>query len=168
MATLQQPLAGFSAATVADLSCRETQERLSRSAIPAIGVAYAHIVNAAFTHAQPTGSRFNSADRGAWYAAFELGTAQAEIAFHKAQELLEIGWREPEIFVFRDYLADFRADFHDIRDDGHYAACLDPNSYANSQKLASELVASGSAGTVYPSVPGVSKAPVSSVSGLRW
>jgi len=35
MATIQQPLAGFSAETVVDLSCRKTQERLSRSAVPA-------------------------------------------------------------------------------------------------------------------------------------
>jgi hypothetical protein len=50
------------------------------------GVAYAHIVNAAFTHAHPAGSRFNRPERGAWYAASELETAQAEIALHKAQK----------------------------------------------------------------------------------
>jgi RES domain-containing protein len=116
------------------------------------GVAYAHIVNAAFTHAHPFGSRFNGPDRGAWYAAFELETAEAEIAFHKAQELAEVKWPEPETFAFHDYLADFRADFHDIRGDAHYAGCLDPASYGNSQRLAKELLASGSAGIIYPSV----------------
>lgn len=35
MATLQETLAGFSAGTVVDLSRKETQERLSRPAIPA-------------------------------------------------------------------------------------------------------------------------------------
>ena len=34
MATLQQPLAGFSAGTAVDLSCKKTQERLSRPAVP--------------------------------------------------------------------------------------------------------------------------------------
>lgn len=116
------------------------------------GVPHAHVVNAAFAHAHPAGSRFNGPDRGAWYAAFELETAQAEIAFHKAQELLEISWREPEAFVFCDYLADFRADFHDIRRDRSYSDCLDPESYVSSQKLARELLGSGSAGIVYPSV----------------
>lgn len=116
------------------------------------GVSYAHIVNAAFTHAHPSGSRFNGPGRGAWYAAFELKTAQAETAFHKAQELAEIGWSAPEVFTFRDYLADFRAEFHDIRGDAAYAGCLDPASYANSQSLAWELLAAGSAGIVYPSV----------------
>ncbi len=115
------------------------------------GVAYAHIVNAAFTHAHPLGSRFNGPDRGAWYAAFELQTAQAEVAFHKAQELLEINWTEPETFTFDDYLADFRAELHDIRSDAAFAECLSPTSYTKSQALARELLASGSAGIVYPS-----------------
>ena len=35
MATLRQPLAGFSTGTVPDLSRKETQQRLSRSAVPA-------------------------------------------------------------------------------------------------------------------------------------
>lgn len=116
------------------------------------GVAYAHIVNAAFTHAQPSGSRFNGPERGAWYAAFELKTAEAEIAFHKSQELKEIHWTEPETLVFHDYLADFRADFHDIRGDVRYSDCLNADSYNESQNLAKELLATGSAGIVYPSV----------------
>jgi hypothetical protein len=116
------------------------------------GVYYAHIVNAAFTHPHPAGSRFNGPDRGAWYAAFELETAEAEIAFHKAQELIEVNWQEAETFAFRDYLADFRAGFHDIRDDARYSACLDPNSYKAGQRLARKLLASGSAGIVYSSV----------------
>ena len=116
------------------------------------GVAYAHIVNAAFTHAHPCGSRFNGPERGAWYAAFDSETAQAEVACHKALELQEIHWTEPEVFMFDDYLADFRADFHDIRGDTRFADCLDPASYGSSQRLAAELLAAGSAGIVYPSV----------------
>ena len=116
------------------------------------GVTYAYIVNAAFTHAHPDGSRFNGADRGAWYAGFEAVTAKVEVAFHKSQELKEINWREPETFTFDDYLADFRTEFHDIRDDSTYVDCLDPNSYVNSQTLAKQLLASGSAGIIYPSV----------------
>jgi RES domain-containing protein len=116
------------------------------------GVAYAHVVNAAFTHAHPAGSRFNGPERGAWYAGFELETAQAEIAFHKAEELREIKWAEPERFTFTDYLADFRADFHDIRGDSNFSDCLSPTSYRASQRLARELLAQGSAGMVYPSV----------------
>ncbi len=116
------------------------------------GVFRAGIVNAAFTHAHPAGSRFNGPERGAWYAAFELRTARAEVAFHKAQELREIDWREPETFVFDDYMADFRTEFHDLRGDAAYAGCLDPDSYLQSHNLARELLAAGSAGIVYPSV----------------
>ncbi len=116
------------------------------------GVAYAHIVNAAFTHARPDGSRFNGPERGAWYAAFELETAEAEIAHHKSRELAEIRWEEPESFEFYDYLSDFRAEFHDLRRDGRLAGCLDPDSYADSQRLAKRLLAAGSAGVVYPCV----------------
>lgn len=116
------------------------------------GISCAHIVNAAFTHAHPSGSHFNLPDRGAWYAAFALETAQAEAAFHKAQELREINWQEMELTTYADYLADFRADFHDIRSDKRFANCLDPASYASSQLLAGELLKAGSAGIVYPSV----------------
>ena len=116
------------------------------------GVPYAHVVNAAFCHAHPAGSRFNGPERGAWYAAFELETAGIEVAYHKSQELQEINWQEPESFTFDDYLADFRADFHDVRSDTKFATCLDPKSYRSSQNLAMNLLASGSSGIVYPSV----------------
>jgi RES domain-containing protein len=114
------------------------------------GVPYHRIVNAAFCHAHPLGSRFNAPDRGAWYAAFELETAQAEVAFHKWQELVEVNWLEEEV-TYDDYLADFSADFHDIRGDG-FRHCLDPESYVMSQELAQQLLAAGSLGIVYPSV----------------
>jgi len=116
------------------------------------GIPYAHIVNAAFTYAHPSGSRFNGPDRGAWYATFELQTAKAEVTYHKSLELQEIDWKEPETFTFDDYLADFRGEFHDIRRDRQYATCLNPESYAASQALARDLLAEGSAGVVYPSV----------------
>lgn len=116
------------------------------------GVAHAQIVNAAFCHAHPNGSRFNGPDRGAWYAAFDLKTSQAEVAYHKQQELIEIDWEEPETFSFVDYRADFRGSFHDIRGDKKYTGCLDPVSYTRSQALARELLAASSAGIVYPSV----------------
>ena len=116
------------------------------------GVPYAHIVNAAFCHAHPAGSRFNGQDRGAWYAAWEPETAAIEVAYRKSQELQEIDWQEPEKFAFDDYLADFRAEFHDIRGDAAFARCLDPKSYRASQSLARGLLASGSSGIVYRSV----------------
>jgi RES domain-containing protein len=109
------------------------------------------IVNAAFTHAHPLGSRFNGPDRGAWYAAFELEGAQAEVAWHKSVELEEIGYFTDSM-SYDSYLADFSAAFHDIRNDAAFARCLDPNDYRESQLLAETLVEAGSAGIVYPSV----------------
>lgn len=115
------------------------------------GVSYSHIVNAAFTHTNPFGSRFNGPERGAWYAAFSLETAGIEVAFHKSEELREINWQEKETFLYANFLADFRGEFHDIRGDSGFAKCLDPNRYAASQKLGGELLDNGSAGVVYPS-----------------
>ena len=116
------------------------------------GFPLAHIVNAAFTHANPLGGRFNQAGRGAWYAAFEMKTAQAEVAFHRATELKEVGWMAEEVFTDIDYLADFRHEFHDLRGGADFAECLDAYSYVASQALGFRLLKGGSAGIVYPSV----------------
>lgn len=116
------------------------------------GFRLAHIVNAAFTHASPLGGRFSRPGRGAWYAAFEMETAQEEVAFHRAAELKEIGWKEKEVSPYVDYLADFKHEFHDIRRDPDFVNCLDPNSYHASQALGQQLLSAGSAGVVYPSV----------------
>ena len=115
------------------------------------GVPSFRIVNAAFCHPHPLGSRFNGPDRGAWYAAYELETSQAEVAFHKWTELAEVGWTEEEL-TYDDYLADFSADFHDLRRDKRFAHALAPDSYVSSQELAEKLLEAGSLGIVYPSV----------------
>ena len=115
------------------------------------GVPYFRIVNAAFAHPHPLGSRFNGPDRGAWYAAFELDTAQAEVAFHRWIELAEVGWTEEES-TYDDYVADFSAEFHDIRGEKRFVSALAPGSYVASQKLAEELLEAGALGIVYPSV----------------
>lgn len=120
------------------------------------GVDYAHIVNAAFTHAAPEGGRFNSSDRGAWYAGLEREVSLAEVAFHKRRQLEEVNWQEEEMATFDDYLADFTMPAHDLT-----AARLQfrkylrpepiPECYAESQKLAAELLVRQSNGILYPS-----------------
>ena len=115
------------------------------------GVPHASVINAAFCHANPLGSRFNGPDRGAWYAAFDLPTAQAEVGFHKAVQLAEIG-RFDDSVTYDDYLADFSAEFHDLRTTRGFRACLDPQSYVASQTLAAQLLDTGSLGVAYPSV----------------
>ena len=115
------------------------------------GVPWFRIVNAAFSHAHPSGGRFNGPERGAWYAGFEVETAQAEVAHHKWLELAEVGWLEEEA-AYVEYRADFSAEFHDLRGRREFRACLDPDSYVTSQRLAADLLAAGSLGVVYPSV----------------
>lgn len=109
------------------------------------------IINAAFTHVHPLGSRFNGPDRGAWYAGFKLKTSQAEVAWHKSVELAEIDWAHESV-TYDDYLADFGGEYHDIRDADVFMDCLAPDSYVASQGLAERLLGEGSLGIVYPSV----------------
>lgn len=116
------------------------------------GVPYAHIVNAAFCHPHPEGSRFNGPNRGAWYAALDVATAHAEVAFHRQVQLDEIAWTAREVVVYDDYVADVSANLHDVRGEKRFAACLAADSYVQSQALAARLLAAGSLGVVYPSV----------------
>jgi RES domain-containing protein len=115
------------------------------------GVPNFRMINAAYTYARPEGSRFNDGERGAWYCAFELETALAEICFHKAVEYQEIG-RFDDSVSYQCLLADFTAGFHDLRGLAPLRACLDPDSYLASQALAAELLDQGSMGVIYPSV----------------
>jgi RES domain-containing protein len=120
------------------------------------GVPHFRMINAAFTYARPEGSRFNDAERGAWYCAFDMQTALAEVAFHKTVEYQEIG-RFDDSVSYQALLADFSAEFHDLRpgadaDSSPFGACLDPRSYIASQQLAAALLEAGSMGVIFPSV----------------
>lgn len=114
-------------------------------------VPYASIINAAFTHPRPDGSRFNGLGRGAWYAARSVRTAKAEIAYHQSVALAEVGRFEDEV-TYDEYLADFVGEFHDLLNNFGFSAALDPASYKASQKLAQQLFEIGSLGIIYPSV----------------
>lgn len=120
------------------------------------GIPSYRIINAAFCHPAPTGSRFNSADRGAWYASFELQSSQAEVTYHRRLWLQETAWEEEDVSDYLDYMADFRAEFHDLRRASNgaaeYTECLSPTSYKASQALAAQLLEGGSSGIVYPCV----------------
>jgi RES domain-containing protein len=109
------------------------------------------IVNAAFTYARPEGSRFNDGERGAWYCAFDIDTALAEITFHKTVEYAEIDYFHDSV-SYQCMLADFTAQFHDLRRSEDYPECLDPASYVQSQRLAERLLEEGSTGVIFPSV----------------
>ena len=107
------------------------------------GLPNFRIVNAAFTYPRPEGSRFNDGERGAWYCAFELDTALAEVSFHKTVEYQEIG-RFDDSVSYQALLADFGAPLPRLARQTppmpHWADCLDPASYIASQQLAAELL----------------------------
>lgn len=117
-----------------------------------VGQPMATVVMAAFCHPRPGGGRFNGPDRGAWYGAISLETAQAEVAYHRTAELAEVGVFETRMQM-RLYLADFHAPFHDVRANVPETEPLHhPTSYADSQVLGRELLAAGSNGVLYRSV----------------
>lgn len=140
----------------------EAEENLRPNITPrelVFHVPHYRIINAAFTHPNPLGARFSTPDRGAWYAAFELQTAKAEIVFHKSIEFAEVNWSEREVMQYDEYLADFTGSFHDLRPEAapagekaRFNRYLDPASYVESQKLAVQLLEQGSLGIIYPSV----------------
>jgi hypothetical protein len=116
------------------------------------GVPHGAVINAAFCHPHPLGSRFNGPGRGAWYAAFAIETSQAEVGFHKSVQLAEIGRFEDSV-TYDDYMADFSASFHDLRSaPADLRTCLAPDSYVESQALAERLLDADALGVIYPSV----------------
>jgi hypothetical protein len=117
------------------------------------GIPSYRIINAAFCHTTEDGTRFSTPGRGVWYAGFERDTSIAEIIYHKQLWLQETRWDEEEVADYVDYLADFRADFHDLRRCEEHRDCLDPSTnYSKSQALAMQLLEIGSSGIVYPSL----------------
>lgn len=118
------------------------------------GVPYASVINAAFTHPNPAGGRFNTSARGAWYAGFEFESALAEVTWHHVQWLKEVG-RLEDVAGKTEWLADFAGEFHDVRNAPDHADYLDPApaaGYPAGQDLAARLLNAGSLGLVYPSV----------------
>ncbi len=127
------------------------------------GIPNAHIVNAAFTHINEAGFRFNDRTRGAWYAAEESETSLAEVAYHKARRLAEIivpelaGERpDQEVSTYDDWLADFRSSFHVSEPAENFSECLlpepVPQCYVHSQQIARRLLDLKSNGLIYESV----------------
>jgi hypothetical protein len=118
------------------------------------GRAMSSVVMAAYCHPQPRGGRFNTEERGAWYAARTIETALAESAYRRTQELEQVGGFDTRVEM-RVYLADFSAKFHDIRGSGRsssFAALHHPSDYRASQQVARQLLAQASNGIAYRSV----------------
>jgi len=126
-------------------------------------IPHAHIVNAAYTYPNESGSRFNDHTRGAWYAADCQKASIAEVVYHKSRRLSDMivpdepSQRPPrDVSTYDDWLADFQADFHVLHPPEDFSEVLQPEPvpqcYATSQALARHLLDEGSNGLVYPSV----------------
>lgn len=110
-------------------------------------------INAAFAYTRPTGNRFNDADRGAWYCAWDALTSAEEVGFHRTRELAYIGvYTDAARYV--ELLADVIGDFPDLHDaPAHPALHPDPAiGYAAGQTFAADMRRAGHRGLVYPSV----------------
>lgn len=109
-------------------------------------------INAAFTYTRPTGNRFNSGDRGAWYCSWDMLTSAQEVGFHRTRELGFIRRYEDEA-RYVELLADFIGDFPDLHGDPHPALDPDPETgYPAGQALAADLRRDAHRGLMYPSV----------------
>ncbi len=112
-------------------------------------------VNAAFCYTRSTGNRFNSNERGAWYASYgskAVKTSQAEISYHLTRELDNVGIYE-NITNYREIWAGFVTVFFDLW--GYEEQdFLDKNikiAYPAGQLLAGKILKMGANGVIYPS-----------------
>lgn len=118
------------------------------------GVPHAAHINAAFAYARPRAlNRFNGPERGAWYAALDVETCLAEVAFHLTRFLENTGVYEA-VADYAELFASFAGEFLDLRHAPDHPA-LDPdpaNGYPEGNRLADAALSQGLNGILYPSV----------------
>ena len=109
-------------------------------------------IMAAFTHLNPSGSRFCDGSYGVFYAGLALETAIAETKHHRSI-FLEATSEPSQELDMRVYAVDLGASLHDMRGMRQTHPLLyHPSSYSASQAVARELRDAGSDGIVYESV----------------
>ena len=110
------------------------------------------VIMAAFTHLNPSGSRFSDGTFGVFYAAKDLGTAVAETRFHR-EMFLGATDQPPSELDMRVYQVDLDGELHDVR--GQMAICplvYHGDDYTGGQNLARALRKAGSSGIAYHSI----------------
>ena len=135
-------------------SARLLDESLAANLFPS-GRPHSTFVNAAFAYFRPQElNRFNGPGRGAWYAALEVETSIAEVAFHIRRELDRV--RDYNAVIeYSETWASFAGDFVDLRGVAPAPDCLHPDpaiGYPAGNLLADEAMTAGFNGIVYPSV----------------
>ena len=107
---------------------------------------------AAFTHLNPSGSRFSDGTYGVFRAANDINTAIAETRYHREQFLSATAQAHMELDM-RVYLVDLDGDLHDLRGQKAAQPLIDHNdNHAAGQHLAKTLREAGSNGIAYDSV----------------
>lgn len=118
------------------------------------GVPHAAFINASFAYAKPREpNRFNSAERGAWYAALDLETSLAEVRHHLTEALALTGVFQA-VVDYAELHASFAGEFLDLRPHADHR-CLHPEKavgYPAGNALAEAARARGLNGIIYPSV----------------
>lgn len=118
------------------------------------GVPHARFINASFAYAKPRQpSRFNPAERGAWYAALDVATCLAEVGFHLTRALADAGDFDA-VVEYGEMIASMSGVFVDLRSTPvHTALGPEPaTGYPAGNALAARARAEGHNGIIYPSV----------------
>lgn len=108
-------------------------------------------IMAAFTHLNPSGSRFSDGAYGVFYAAKEKAVAIAETRYHQALFLAATS-EPPMQLQMRVYHVEVSGKLHDLRGISRSDPVYHLHSYAASQTLGRELRIAGSNGVRYRSV----------------
>lgn len=118
------------------------------------GVPHQAFINAAFAYYRPRAlNRFNGPGRGAWYAALDVDTCLAEVAFHMGRVLADAGQFET-VVEYVEMHASLAGEFVDLRDTPAHD-CLHPDpeqAYPIGNAVAEAARARGLNGLIYPSV----------------
>ena len=110
------------------------------------------VIMAAFTHPNPSGSRFSDGTYGVFYAANHLDTAIAETRHHR-ERFMGATAQQPMELDMRVYLVDLDGELHDLRGQRDTQPLIyHTSNYAAGQHLGSALRKAGSNGIAYDSV----------------
>ena len=112
----------------------------------------ASVIMAAFTHLNPSGSRFSDDACGVFYAANDLDTAIAETRHHRERFMRATEQPRMELDM-RVYLVDLEGALHDLRaQTAMQPLVYHADNYAAGQHLGRTLREAGSNGIAYDSV----------------
>lgn len=116
-----------------------------------VGGECASWVMAPLTHVSPDRkSRFSDGSYGVYFCGDGFEVALFETIHHHAAFMAATAETAGWTSEFRELVGTLDARLHDLGEG--FDACLDPNDYAEGQRLGARLRAEGSDGVVYPSV----------------